>query len=123
MHMIHDPSAPPAATIPFDAFLALDIRIGTIIAAEPLQGARNPSMKIVIDFGAGVGKRKSAARITELYAAHALVGKQVAAVVNFRPRQIGSFMSEVLTLGFSTSEGAITLFSPDHPVPDGARLC
>jgi len=100
----------------------VDIRIGTICDAAPLEGARKPSIRLVIDFGPGIGEKKSSAQITMHYAPEALVGRQVAAVVNFPPRQIGKFMSEVLTLGFADTQGEIVLFSPDHPVPNGARL-
>ena len=91
-------------------------------AAEPLEGARKPAIRMVIDFGPGVGVKKSSAQVTVHYDPETLVGKQVAAVVNFPPRQIGKFMSEVLTLGFADDEGAIVMFSPDKPVPNGARL-
>ncbi|MDX3908537.1 MAG: tRNA-binding protein [Sphingobium sp.] len=122
MHLNHDHDAPVAPEISFDAFLAVDIRIGTILSAEPLPGARKPAYKLLIDFGAGVGTKKSSAQITENYALDALAGRQVAAVVNFPPRQIGKFMSEVLTLGFADAAGAVTLFAPDKPVPNGSRL-
>jgi tRNA-binding protein len=122
MHLLHDPAAPPAPTITFDQFLAVDIRVGTIIAVEPFPEARKPSLKLVIDFGAGIGTKKSSAQITQLYEAAALIGRQVAAVVNFPPRQIGKFMSEVLTLGFPDAEGNVVLFKPDHTVPNGGRL-
>ena len=120
--MLHDPAAPPAAEIAFDDFLKVDIRVGTIVAAEPFPEARKPSLKLRIDFGAGVGVKRSSARIADGYAAEALVGRQVAAVVNFPPRQIGPMMSEVLTLGFPDAEGRVVLFAPDRSVPNGARL-
>ena len=94
----------------------------SILEAEPLEGARKPAIRMVIDFGPGVGVKKSSAQVTVHYDPEPLVGKQVAAVVNFPPRQIGKFMSEVLTLGFADDEGAIVMFSPDKPVPNGARL-
>lgn len=122
MHLDHDPSAPAAPQIDFDRFLAVDIRMGTIIAAEPFPEARKPAFKLEIDFGPGVGVKRSSAQITRHYDIAALLGRQVAAVVNFPPRQIGKFMSEVLTLGFPDENGDVSLFSPDRRVPDGARL-
>jgi tRNA-binding protein len=122
MHMLHDPAAPAAPQISFEAFLAIDIRIGTVIAVEPFPEARKPAFKLTIDFGAGIGTKKSSAQITEHYQADALVGRQVAAVVNFPPRQIGKFMSEVLTLGFPDEDGNVVLFKPDQHVPNGGRL-
>ena len=121
-HMRHDPDAPPEEAIGFDDFLKVDIRIGTIVSAEPFPEARKPSIKLVIDFGPVVGTKKSSAQITSHYECSALVGRQVAAVVNFPPRQIGKFMSEVLTLGFADEEGEVVLFAPDLKVPDGSRL-
>ena len=106
----------------FDDFLKLDIRCGTIIKAEPFTEARKPAFKLVIDFGADIGKRKSSAQITKHYDCDALLGKQVMAVVNFPPRQIGPFMSEVLTLGVPDDEGEVVLICPDKSVPDGGRL-
>lgn len=122
MHLVHDPAAPPAAPIGFDAFLAVDIRAGRVIAAEPFPEAHKPSIRLTIDFGDGVGVKKSSAQIAELYAPADLLGRMVAAVVNFPPRQIGKFMSEVLTLGFPDAEGRVVLFAPDSAVPPGARL-
>lgn len=122
MHILHDPKAPPAPLIDFERFSTVDIRIGRIVAAEPFPEARKPSIKLLIDFGPGVGVKKSSAQITKNYESSALVGRQIAAVVNFPPRQIGKFMSEVLTLGFADEDGEVVLFSPDRPVPDGARL-
>jgi tRNA-binding protein len=122
MHLLHDPAAPPTPQISFDQFLAVDIRVGTIIAAEPFPQARKPALKLTVDFGAGLGTRKSSAQITPNYQPAALIGRQVAAVVNFPPRQIGKFMSEVLVLGFPDAQGNVVLFAPDHRVPDGARL-
>jgi tRNA-binding protein len=122
MHLLHDPAAPPTPQISFDQFLAVDIRVGTIIAAEPFPEARKPALKLTVDFGAGLGRRKSSAQITQNYQPAALIGRQVAAVVNFPPRQIGKFMSEVLVLGFPDAQGNVVLFAPDHRVPDGARL-
>jgi tRNA-binding protein len=122
MHLIHDPNAPAAAAIDFDQFLAVDIRVGTIVAAEAFPEARKPALKLRIDFGPGVGVKQSSAQITRHYEPATLIGRQVAAVVNFPPRQIGKFKSEVLTLGFPDESGEVVLFSPDLKVPDGARL-
>ena len=122
MHLVDSPENPPAPEITFEDFRRVDIRVGTVLAAAPLEGARKPSIRLVIDFGPGIGERKSSAQITAHYQPDALVGRQVAAVVNFPPRQIGKFMSEVLTLGFADAAGEIVLFSPDQQVPNGARL-
>jgi tRNA-binding protein len=122
MHLTHDPAAPSAPEIAFDDFLKVDIRIGTIVSAEPFPEARKPAYKLLIDFGPTIGRRKSSAQITENHALEELPGRQVAAVVNFPRRQIGKFMSEVLTLGFADDQGAVMLFAPDRPVPDGSRL-
>ena len=122
MHVRHDPQAPESQKIDFDAFLAFDIRLGTVVSAEPFPEARKPALKLVIDFGPVIGRKRSSAQITEHYTPDALVGRQVAAVVNFPPRQIGKFLSEVLTLGFADEAGAVVLFRPDRPVPDGSRL-
>ena len=121
MHLNHAHDAPPAEAIGFDQFLAVDIRVGTIVSAEPFPEARKPAFKLVIDFGPAIGHRKSSAQITTRYALEDLPGRQVAAVVNFPPRQIGKFMSEVLTLGFGDEEGEVILFAPDRPVPKGSR--
>ena len=122
MHVSHDARAPAAETIGFDDFLKVDIRIGTVVAAELFPEARKPAYKLTIDFGAAIGVKKSSAQITEHYALEDLVGRQVAAVVNFPPRQIGPMMSEVLTLGFPDAEGRVVLFGPTVPVPNGGRL-
>ena len=122
MHMSHDPAAPAASAIDFDTFLAVDIRVGTIVSAEPFPEARKPAYRLVVDFGPAIGRKKSSVQITENYALDDLVGRQVASVVNFPPRQIGPFMSEVLTLGFPDANGAVVLFAPDRSVPDGGRL-
>ena len=122
MHLNHDPAAAAADIIGFDDFLNVDIRVGTILSAEPYPEARKPAYKLLIDFGPGIGRKKSSAQITEHYALEDLPGRQVAAVVNFQPRQIGKFLSEVLTLGFADEAGAVVLFAPDRMVPDGSRL-
>ena len=106
----------------FDQFLNLDLRCGTIVEASPCLEARKPAFKLVIDFGPEIGRKKSSAQITTLYEPEMLVGRQVMAVVNFAPRQIGPFMSEVLTLGVSDASGAIVLVAPDQSAPDGSRL-
>jgi tRNA-binding protein len=122
MHLTHDPADPAADMIGFDDFLKVDIRVGTIISAEAYPQARKPSYKLLIDFGPAIGQKRSSAQITENHALEDLPGRQVAAVVNFPPRQIGKFMSEVLTLGFADEAGAVMLFAPDKRVPNGSRL-
>ncbi len=122
MHLNHDPAAPAATAIAFDDFLSVDIRVGTVVSAEPFPEARKPALKLAIDFGPTIGVKRSSAQITEHYRTDELVGRQVAAVVNFPPRRIGTFLSEVLTLGFGDSGGAVVLVRPDSPVPDGSRL-
>ncbi|UOM33863.1 tRNA-binding protein [Acuticoccus sp. I52.16.1] len=109
-------------SIVFDDFLRVDIRVGTIVAAEPFPEARKPAIKMRIDFGPEVGEKKSSAQITVHYTPEELPGRKVMAVVNFPPRQIGKFMSEVLVLGYEDAQGAIVLAVPDKDVPDGARL-
>jgi len=108
--------------ISYDDFSKVDIRVGTVIRAEAFPEARNPSLKLWMDFGSEVGERKSSAQITRHYDPKTLVGRQVAAVINFPPRQIGPFMSEVLVLGFPDAEGDVVLISPTLPVPNGGRL-
>ncbi|OHD09130.1 tRNA-binding protein [Sphingopyxis sp. RIFCSPHIGHO2_12_FULL_65_19] len=122
MHLNHDTDAPASAPITFDDFLRVDIRIGTIVEAEPFPEARKPAFKLKIDFGPAIGMKKSSAQIVDRYTLEDLPGRQVAAVVNFPPRQIGKYMSEVLTLGFADDEGAVILFAPDRLVPNGSRL-
>jgi tRNA-binding protein len=122
VHLTHDPSAPAADQIAFEDFLKVDIRIGTIVAAEEFPEARKPSYKLRIDFGPAIGEKKSCAQIVANYHIHELPGRQVAAVVNFPPRQIGPAMSEVLTLGFADEVGEVVLFAPDVKVPNGSRL-
>ena len=121
-HVRHDAGAPAAAPIDFDRFLSVDVRVGTIVAAAPFPEARKPALKLVIDFGPTIGRKRSSAQITTHYEAGELIGRQVAAVVNFPPRQIGRFMSEVLTLGFPDAAGEVVLVVPTQPVPDGGRL-
>ncbi|MGH6782173.1 MAG: tRNA-binding protein [Sphingomonadaceae bacterium] len=112
----------PAETISFDDFLKVDIRVGTIVEAQPYPEARKPAFKLVIDFGEGIGLKKSSAQITKHYRCEDLPGRQVLAVVNFPPRQIGKFMSEVLTLGMPGDDGEVVLIGPSLAVPDGGRL-
>ena len=112
----------PDAQITFDDFLKVDIRVGTVVDVQEFPEARKPAFKLVIDFGAEIGRKRSSAQITKHYTRESLMGRRVAGVVNFPPRQIGPFMSEVLTLGFPDEGGEVVLVSPDLPVPNGARL-
>ena len=112
----------PAQSITFDDFLKVDIRVGTVVEAMPFPEARKPALKLTIDFGPVIGRRKSSAQITRHYAPEALLGRQVAAVGNFPSRQIGPFMSEVLTLGFPDADGEVVLLAPSLAVPNGGRM-
>ena len=111
-----------AGRIAFDDFLKVDIRVGTVVEAEPFPEARKPAIKLKIDFGPEIGVKRSSAQITRHYAPETLVGRQVVAVVNFPPRQIGPVMSEVLTLGVPDAEGEVVLLSPTVPAPNGGRM-
>lgn len=118
------PESKPESTpeISFDEFLKVDIRVGTVVDAQPFPEARKPALKLWIDFGDEIGVKKTSAQITTHYTVEDMVGRQVAAVVNFPPRQIGPFRSEVLTLGFADADGAVVLIGPTRPVPNGGRL-
>jgi tRNA-binding protein len=111
-----------ADPITYDDFLAVDIRVGRILRAEPFPEARKPAIKMWIDFGPEIGERKTSAQVTVHYTPESLVGKEVLAAVNFPPRQIGKFMSEVLVLGLPDENGAVVLIGPDHTVPLGGRM-
>ena len=115
-------SETPAPQISFDEFMKVDIRVGTVIAAEPFPEARKPAIKLRIDFGGEIGVKRSSAQITENHSVDTLVGSQVLAVVNFPPRRIGPFVSEVLTLGVPDAQGDVVLITPDQDVPLGGRL-
>ncbi len=108
--------------ISFDDFQKLDVRIGTVVDAQPFPEARRPATKLWVDFGDAIGVRKTSAQLTVHYTPEELVGRQVAAVVNFLPKQIGKFMSEILVLGFPDADGAVVLLNIDKPVPNGGRL-
>ena len=109
-------------TISYDDFARIDIRVGTITAVEPYPEARKPAYKLTVDFGQEIGTRRSSAQITRHYAIESLVGRQVAAVINFPPKQIGKFRSEVLVLGFPDASGEVVLIQPERQVPNGGRL-
>ncbi|PRX37603.1 tRNA-binding protein [Meinhardsimonia xiamenensis] len=109
-------------TISFDDFLKVDIRVGEVVRAEPYPEARKPAIKLWVDFGPGIGVKKSSAQLTRHYSPEALVGRKVVAVVNFPPRQIGRFMSEVLVLGVPDEEGEVVLLVPERDVPVGGRM-
>ncbi|MFN3688832.1 tRNA-binding protein [Salinarimonas sp.] len=115
-------SGEPAQTITFDDFLRVDVRVGRIVAAEPFPEARKPAYKLTIDFGPEIGTRRSSAQITRHYTLDELPGRLVLAVVNFPPRQIGKFMSQVLTLGVPDEDGEVVLIEPSQAVPIGGRL-
>jgi tRNA-binding protein len=108
--------------ITYDDFVRVDVRVGTVLEAAPLEGARKPALRLAIDFGPEIGIRKSSAQLTVHYTPESLVGRQVAAVVNFPPRQIGKFMSQVLTLGFPDGNGSVVLVVPDKSIPNGGKL-
>ena len=111
-----------ADPITYADFEAVDIRVGTVIDAEPFPEARKPAIKLTIDFGAEIGVKRSSAQLTVHYRPDQLIGRQVCAVVNFPPRQIGKFMSEVLTLGMPEDDGSVVLIKPYFPVPNGGKL-
>jgi tRNA-binding protein len=115
-------TAAPTAPITYDDFRKVDIRVGTIVAVEPYPEARKPAFKLSVDFGPAIGVKRSSAQVTKHYAIDRLVGRQVAAVVNFPPKQIGKFMSEVLVLGFPDAAGEVVMIGPDQAVPNGGRL-
>ena len=121
-HRVPDPLAPAGPQASFDDWLKLDVRVGTIVEALPFPQARKPAYRLLIDFGPVIGRKRSSAQITVHYGPETLVGRQVAAVVNFAPRQIGPYLSEVLTLGFPDAAGEVVLIAPGHAVPDGGRL-
>lgn len=121
MHMDHAPDSPAAPQIAFDDWLKVDVRVGTIVAAEPFPQARKPALILTIDFGPAIGRKRSSAQVAQ-YDPAALVGRQVAAVINFPPRQIGPVMSEVLTLGFPDADGEVVLVGVDRDAVIGGRL-
>jgi tRNA-binding protein len=122
MSVTHHSAVPAAPEITFDQFLAVDIRVGTVIAAEPFPEAHKPALKLTIHFGPAIGPKRSSAQITQHHDSSEPIGRQVAAVVNFPPRQIGPMMSEVLTLGFPDQDGKVVLVQPSKTVSDGGRL-
>lgn len=111
-----------SALIGYEDFARVDVRVGTIVAAEPFPQARKPAYKLTVDFGGDIGTRRSSAQITHHYTVDALVGRQVLAVVNFPPKKIAGFPSEILVLGLPDADGAVVLVGPGQPVPNGARL-
>jgi len=115
-------SQPAGAEVSLADFGRIDIRVGTVADAKPFPEARRPAIRLWIDFGPQIGIRRSSAQITRHYTPDQLIGRQVCAVVNFPPRQIGPFLSEVLTLGMPDARGEVVLIRPDHKVPDGGRL-
>lgn len=122
MHKLQTPETAAALDIDFTDFLKVDIRVGTVVDVQEFPEARQPAYKLWVDFGGVIGVKKSSAQITNHYSVDSLMGRKVAAVVNFPPRQIGPFMSEILVLGFPDTDGKIVLFAPDTEVPDGSRL-
>ncbi len=110
------------STATFQEFERIDIRVGTVTDAQPYPEARQPAVKLWIDFGEGIGLKRSSAQLTAHYTPEQLIGRQVCAVVNFAPRQVGKFISEVLTLGMPDPAGGVVLIGPDRPVPNGGRL-
>ena len=109
-------------TISFDDFLKIDVRVGTIVDVQEFPQAHKPAFKLWVDLGAEFGTRKTSAQITKHYTPDELIGRQVAAVVNFPPKQVGKFMSEILVLGFPDADGEVVLIGIDHAVPNGGRL-
>ncbi len=110
------------AEIGYEDFVKVDVRVGTVVRVEPYPEARRPAYKLWVDFGPDIGERKTSAQLTELYTPETLLGRQVAAVVNFPPKQIGRFMSEILVLGFPDAEGRVVLIGPERAVPNGGKL-
>ncbi|MDY0883896.1 tRNA-binding protein [Dongia soli] len=119
---MHDTLEAIAPEISYEDFRRIDIRVGTIVATEPFPEARRPAIKLTIDFGPVIGQRRSSAQITHHYAPEKLIGRQIAAVVNFPTKQIGKFMSEVLVLGFPDDDGEVVMIGPDQAIPNGGRL-
>ena len=109
-------------TITWDEFIQVELRAGTVLEVEEFPEARNPAYKLLIDFWEEIGRKKSSAQITDLYTKEELIGRQVVAVVNFPPKQIGPFMSECLVTGMHNEDGHVSLISPGHPVPNGSKL-